>query len=55
MRGNAVEAALSDDEREFLEAHVRRHKATRSQPHRCRIALPCAEGLPTMSSAGSRN
>ena len=45
MRGKAVEVVLSDEEREFLEAHVRRHKAPRSLSDRCRIILLCAEGL----------
>ncbi len=29
MRGKAVEVALSDEERGFFEARVRRHKAPR--------------------------
>ena len=45
MRGKAVEVVLSDEEREFLEAHVRKHKAPRSLSDRCRIILLCAEGL----------
>ena len=45
MRGKAVEVVLSDEERGFLEAHVRKHKAPRSLSDRCRIILLCAEGL----------
>ena len=45
MRGKAVEVVLSDEERAFLEAHVRKHKAPRSLSDRCRIILLCAEGL----------
>ena len=36
---------LSDDERSFLEAQVRRHKAPRSLSDRCRMVLLCAQGL----------
>lgn len=46
MRGRApVAIALSDDERGFLEAQLRRHKAARSLSDRCRIVLMCADGL----------
>ena len=40
-----MQVVLSDEEREFLEAHVRRHKAPRSLSGRCRIVPLCAEGL----------
>ena len=36
---------LSDTDRTFLEAQVRRHKAPRSLSDRCRMVLLCAEGL----------
>ncbi len=46
MRGRAsVAIELSDEERGFLEAQLRRHKAERSFSDRCRIVLRCAEGL----------
>ena len=46
MRGRAsVAIALSDEERGFLEAQLRRHKAARSLSDRCRIVLRCADGL----------
>ena len=45
MRGKAVEAVPSAEERAFPEAHVRKRKAPRSLSDRCRIILPCAEGL----------
>lgn len=41
----ADEVALSADERSFLEALVRRHKAARSLSDRSRMILLCAEGL----------
>lgn len=41
----ADEVVLSADERDFLEAQVRRHKAARSLSDRCRMVLLCAEGL----------
>lgn len=41
----ADEVVLSDEERAFLEAQVRRHKAARSLSDRCRMILLCAEGL----------
>jgi transposase len=41
----ADEVVLSDEERAFLEAQVRRHKAARSLSDRCRMILFCAEGL----------
>lgn len=37
--------ALSDEDRNFLESQVRRHKAPRSLSDRCRIVLLCAQGL----------
>ena len=36
---------LSDTDRTFLEAQVRRHKAPRSLSDRCRMVLLCAQGL----------
>ena len=36
---------LSSEDRAFLEAQVRRHKAPRSLSDRCRMILLCAEGL----------
>lgn len=39
----ADEVVLSDEERSFLEAQVRRHKAARSLSDRCRMILLCAE------------
>jgi len=36
---------LSDEERGFLEAQVRRHKASRSLSDRCRMILLCAQGI----------
>ena len=41
----ADEVVLSNEERAFLEAQVRRHKAARSLSDRCRMILLCAEGL----------
>ena len=41
----ADEVVLSDEERIFLQAQVRRHKAARSLSDRCRMILLCAEGL----------
>lgn len=41
----ADEVVLSGEERGFLEAQVRRHKAARSLSDRCRMILLCAEGL----------
>jgi transposase len=41
----ADEVVLSDEERTFLEAQVRRHKAARSLSDRCRMILLCADGL----------
>ncbi|SDK39783.1 helix-turn-helix domain-containing protein, partial [Aliiruegeria lutimaris] len=41
----ADEVILSADERSFLEAQIRRHKAPRSLSDRCRMILLCAEGL----------
>lgn len=46
MRDRAsVAIALSDEERGFLQAQLRRHKAARSLSDRCRIVLRCADGL----------
>ncbi|MBY8975899.1 IS630 family transposase [Rhodobacteraceae bacterium NNCM2] len=46
MHGRAsVAIELSEQERGFLEAQVRRHKAARSLSDRCRIVLRCADGL----------
>lgn len=46
MRGRtSVTISLSDEERGFLEAQLRRHKAARSLSDRCRIVLRCADGL----------
>jgi len=39
----ADEVVLSDEERIFLEALVRRHQAARSLSDRCRMTLLCAE------------
>ena len=36
---------LSDEERLFLEAQVRRHRVARSLSDRCRMILRCADGL----------
>ena len=36
---------LSDEERSFLEAQVRRHRVARSMSVRCRMILRCADGL----------
>ncbi len=41
MRGKAVEV-LSDGERGFLEAHVRKHSVPLSLSERSRIILLCA-------------
>ena len=45
MRGKAVEVVLSNEERAFLKAHVRKHKSPRSLSDSCRSILLCAEGL----------
>ncbi len=46
MRGRAAVAIeLSDEERRFLEAQLRRHKAARSLSDRCRMVLRCSAGL----------
>ena len=46
MRGRAsVAIELSDEERSFLDAPLRKHKAERSLSDRCRIVLRCAQGL----------
>ena len=52
MGGKAVEVVLSEEEREFLEAHVRKHKSPRSLSDRCRIILLCTEGLRSREIAG---
>ncbi len=49
MRGRAVEVVPGEAEREFLEAHVRKYGAPSD---RCRIILPCAEGLRSREIAG---
>ena len=36
---------LSDEERSFLEAQVRRHRVARAMADRCRMILRCADGL----------
>ena len=36
---------LTDEERSFLEAQVRRHRVARSMSDRCRMILRCADGL----------
>jgi len=46
MVGRLADAiVLSEYERSFLEAQVRRHTAPRSLSDRCRMILLCAEGL----------
>lgn len=46
MRGRAsVAIELSEEERSFLKAQLRKHKAERSLSDRCRIVLRCADGL----------
>lgn len=46
MRGQAsVAISLSDEERDFLEAQLRRHNAARSLSGRCRMLLRCADGV----------
>jgi putative transposase len=46
MPGRVADAiVLSTEERSFLEAQARRHKAARSLSDRCRMILLCAEGL----------
>lgn len=42
---------LGADDRRFLEAQVRRHKAPRSLSDRCRMVLLCAEGLQSKEAA----
>ncbi len=45
MRGRAsVSIEVSDEERAFLEAQLRKHKAERSLSDRCRIVLRCVPG-----------
>jgi len=44
--GKAADVATGDEEREFLETHVRKRKAPRSLSGRCRTVLPVTEGLP---------
>ena len=48
----AEEVVLSVDERRFLEAQVRRHKAARSLSDRCRIIPLCSEGRQSKAVAG---
>jgi transposase len=46
MAGRVADAVLlSTQERSFLEAQARRHKAARSLSDRCRMILLCADGL----------
>ncbi len=53
MAGRVAEGGvLSDEERAFLEARVRRHKAARSLSDRCRMVLLCAQGLQSKEVAG---
>ena len=47
-----MEVVPGDEERGLLEAHVRKHGAPRSPSDRCRIILPCAEGLRSREIAG---
>jgi len=47
----ADKVVLSDEERAFLEAQVRRHKAARSLSDRCRMILLCADDLPSKEVA----
>ena len=49
----ADEVVLSEEERAFLEAQVRRHKAARSLSDRCRMILLCAGG-PHGKEVGAR-
>ena len=49
MRGKAVEVALSDGERAFLEAHVRKLKARRD---RCPTAAGSSFSAPRSSETG---
>lgn len=42
---------LSADERAYLERQVRRRRVARSMWERCRIILPCADGLAGKSVA----
>jgi putative transposase len=52
MVGRVADAVvLSDEERRFLEAHVRRHKTPRSLSDRCGMILLCAEGVPSKEVA----
>lgn len=51
-RGKAVAVALSDEERGYLAAYFRMHKAPRSLSDRCKIILLCAEGLRGRAAAG---
>lgn len=47
----ADKVVLSDEERAFLEAQVRRHKAARTLSDRCRMILLCADDLPSKEVA----
>lgn len=52
MAGRLADAVvLSAEERSFLEAQVRRHKAPRSLSDRCRMVLLCADGLQSKEAA----
>lgn len=52
MVGRVADAVvLSDEERRFLEGHVRRHKTPRSLSDRCEMILLCAEGMPSKEVA----
>ncbi len=42
---------LSQDEGNYLERQVRRHRVARSMSERCRIILRCADGVPSKSVA----
>jgi DNA-binding CsgD family transcriptional regulator len=52
MVGRVADAVvLSDEERRFLEGHVRRHKTPRSLSDRCEMILLCAEEVPSKEVA----
>ncbi len=46
---------LSREDRSFLEAQARRHKAPRSLSDRCRMVLLCADGLQSKENTPSAN
>ena len=52
MPRKSVNLVLSDEERAFLETHIRKHKVARSLSDRCKIVLLCAEGLSSRVVAG---